>query len=109
MKSENGDYLITSDNTNEIKKETKAHIRILEIFSWIKSVITRSIKRLPMSVQKNLESVEDPIKLQLLAKGYNNGLSKSNFARLLKKQDEMSIDRLKELIEFYIGLVKRAE
>lgn len=60
-------------------------------------------KRLPMSVQDMLEKVEDPFKLQLLIGAYNQ-LTMSNFERLLKIQDKTSMDRLKELTNFYISV-----
>ena len=83
--------------------------RLLQFFKWIKAIIMSNISRLPGSIQNMLESVEDPVKLQLLTQGYHDGLSKTNFIRLLKIQDKTSSDKLKRLISFYITLDTKDE
>ena len=90
-----------------IKKESyiaERNNRLLQFFKWIKAIIMSNMSKLPGSFQGMLESVEDPVKLQLLTQGYHDGLSKANFTRLLKIQDKTSAEKLKSLISFYITL-----
>jgi len=99
-----GEKSIILHAKESVKEETIRHNKLLEIFNWIKSVIRHKFNSLPGSTKHQLESVEDQIKLHLLIQGHEKGLSKKSLDRLLKIQDRITAEKLKELIEFYIKI-----
>ena len=104
VQAESGSIIVEQQSEDAPEKKTSfLHKRFIHLLSWIKAFIMNGKKRLPMSVQDMLEKVEDPFKLQLLIGAYNQ-LTMSNFERLLKIQDKTSMDRLKELTNFYISV-----
>ena len=82
-------------------KEKKYYFNL---FRWIKSCIFNNVRRLPKSVQNLLEGVEDPVKLNVLTKGFNDGLSVDKLKSLLTIQKDSSVEKLQELVRFYIEL-----